>query len=186
MFHPQTLFPKSIEGFPTDVIERKFKLHVLAVDALEVTPAADVKEYPVLKGGISVGPCRIVDRMTWGGTLGALVTDNATGKPMILSNYHVLCIDKAWSTGDAVVQPSRVDGGICPQSEVAMLQRGVVGDQVDCAVAELSTRQTDWEIIDIGKISGTGKATIGQAVRKRGNRNTAGLPTVSLTQKNLT
>ena len=82
--------PSAVGGFPTDVIERKFELHVLAVEALEMVSAADTKEYPVLTGGISIGPCRLVDRMVWGGTLGAVVTDNATGKPMILSNLSCL------------------------------------------------------------------------------------------------
>ncbi len=165
---PADSIPQAIEGFPTDVIERRFVLHPLAVDALDLVLEADMKEYPVLKGGMSIGPCRLVDRMTWGGTLGALVTDNATGKPMILSNFHVLCIDKSWSVGDAIVQPSRIDGGKCPGSEVAILKRGIFGDQVDCAVAELSARQADWEILDIGKIAGTNKATLGESVRKRG------------------
>jgi hypothetical protein len=160
--------PQSIEGFPTDVIERKFELHALAMDALKLAPTADMKEYPVLKGGISIGPCRLVERMAYGGTLGVLVADKATGKSMILSNYHVLCVDKAWSDGDPIVQPSRIDGGNCPASQVAILKRGIVGEQVDCAVAELSARQTDAEIIDVGRVANTNKAVIGETVRKRG------------------
>jgi len=140
---PSEAIPSSIGGFSTDVIERKFELHVLMMHALDLVPAADIKQYTTLTGGISIGPCRLVDKMAWGGTLGAVVADKTTGKPMILSNYHVLCIDKSWSDGDPMVQPSRIDGGSCPQSQVAVLKRGVVGDQVDCAVAEISTvRQT--------------------------------------------
>jgi hypothetical protein len=135
---PADAIPQAIEGFPTDVIERRFVLHPLAVKALDLVLEADTKAYPVLTGGISVGPCRLVDRMTWGGTIGAIVTDNATGKPMILSNFHVLCIDKTWSVGDAIAQPSRIDGGACPQSQVAVLKRGIFGEQVDCAVETIT------------------------------------------------
>ncbi len=165
---PAERIPEAIDGFPTDVIERKFELHALAMDGLELAPDADTKEYPVLTGGISIGPCRLVERFAYGGTLGAIVTDKSTGKPMVLSNYHVLCVDKAWSDGDAIVQPSRIDGGVCPGSQVAILKRGMVGGQVDCAVAEISTRETDWQIADIGAVSGTNKASLGQTVRKRG------------------
>ena len=62
--------PQAIDGFPTDVIERKFVLHALAVDARELVLEADMKEYPVLAGGISIGPCRLVDGKTWGGNPG--------------------------------------------------------------------------------------------------------------------
>jgi hypothetical protein len=92
---PAERIPEAIDGFPTDVIERKFELHALAMDGLELAPDADTKEYPVLTGGISIGPCRLVERFAYGGTLGAIVTDKSTGKPMVLSNYHVLCVDKA-------------------------------------------------------------------------------------------
>src|SRR3954447_13380648 len=43
--------PKELGGFPTDVIERKFELHVLAVEAVALATSADTKEYPVLSGG---------------------------------------------------------------------------------------------------------------------------------------
>jgi hypothetical protein len=166
---PPERIPETIEGFPTDVIERRFELHPLAVDAGALLQAAtDPKEYSALTGGISIGPCRLVHGRAWGGTLGALVTDNATGRPMILSNFHVMAVDHSWSAGDAIVQPSRIDAGACPRSEVAVLQRAVVGGQVDCAVAEISARQTGCEIVDIGDVSGTSAAVIGQLVQKRG------------------
>jgi hypothetical protein len=162
------LVPQAIKGFPTDVIERKFELHPLALDVRDLVLTADNKEYPVLTGGISIGPCRPVDNRVWGGTLGAMVVDNATGKPMALSNFHVLCVDKSWSDGDPIAQPARTDGGTCPIDEVAVLKRAVLGGQVDCAAAELSSRQTDWEVIEIGKVNGSNKAVVGETVRKRG------------------
>jgi hypothetical protein len=162
------LVPQAIKGFPTDVIERKFELHPLTLDVRDLVLAADNKEYPVVTGGISIGPCRPVANRVWGGTLGAMVVDNVTGKPMILSNFHVLCVDKSWSDGDPIAQPARTDGGTCPIAEVAVLKRSVLGGQVDCAVAELSSRQTDWEIVEIGKINGNNKAIVGDTVRKRG------------------
>jgi Peptidase S7, Flavivirus NS3 serine protease len=162
------LVPQAIKGFPTDVIERKFELHPLTLDVRELILAADNKEYPVVTGGISIGPCRPVANRVWGGTLGAVVKDNVTGKPMILSNFHVLCVDKSWSDGDPIAQPARTDGGTCPIAEVGVLKRAVLGGQVDCAAAELSSRQTDWEVVEIGKINGRNTATVGETVRKRG------------------
>jgi hypothetical protein len=162
------LVPQAIKGFPTDVIERKFELHPLTLDVRDLILAADDKEYPIVTGGISIGPCRPVANRVWGGTLGAVVKDNVTGKPMLLSNFHVLSVDKSWSDGDPIAQPARTDGGACPIAEVGVLKRAVLGGQVDCAVAELSSRQTDWEIVEIGKINGRNTATVGETVRKRG------------------
>ena len=57
------------------------------------------------------------------GTLGAIVNDNVTGNKMLLSNFHVMCVDTGWSVGDTMTQPSRVDGGSCPTGVVAGIGR---------------------------------------------------------------
>ncbi|MGH8948601.1 MAG: hypothetical protein ACRDXF_07050 [Acidimicrobiia bacterium] len=166
---PEDRIPEAIEGFPTDVIQRRFEPQVLTRDGADLVTQVDAKEYEQLKGGISIGPWRLVRGAALGGTLGLPVVDKTTGKPMLLSNYHVMCVDKSWSIGDVMIQPARVDQGTNPNSVVAYLQRGVLGDKVDCAVAEVTMRSIECDIVDIGKVSGkTNVPSLGQTVRKRG------------------
>jgi hypothetical protein len=148
--------PETIDGIPTDVIERTFELH------------ADTGRYTPVRGGISIGPCRAIGGFVFTGTLGAIVRDNATGNPMLLSNFHVMCVDNGWSVGDTMAQPSRVDTGSCPADVVGTLQRAVLSTSVDGAVSSLSGRTHSCEIVDIGAVAGTAAASIGMAVRKRG------------------
>jgi hypothetical protein len=148
--------PETIDGIPTDVIERTFELH------------ADTGRYTPVRGGISIGPCRAIGGFVYTGTLGAIVRDNTTGNPMLLSNFHVMCVDNGWSVGDQMAQPSRVDTGSCPGDVVGTLQRAVLSASVDGAVSSLVGRTHSCEIVDIGIVAGTAAASIGMAVRKRG------------------
>ena len=173
--------PSDIQGVKTDVIERTYFLHAGAAAApvappvpgnrkkvADITLQADAGNYDPVKGGISIGPCRAVGGYVYVGTLGAIVKDNATGNPLLLSNFHVMCIDNGWHAGDTMAQPGRVDGGSCPANVVGTLQRAQLTSLVDCAVSSLSGRGYSCEIADIGKVAGTAAATLGQAVRKRG------------------
>lgn len=161
--------PESIDGYPTDVIERKFELHVVSTRFDSITLEADTGRYAPLKGGVSLGPTRVVGGFVFVGTLGAIVKDNASGKPMMLSNFHVLCVDNGFHTGDLQAQPGLVDGGHAPADVVGSLQRQSLGGSVDCAVADIAPgRGTTCEIMDIGAVTGTATATLGQQVRKRG------------------
>jgi hypothetical protein len=149
--------PKEIEGHPTDVVERTYVLHQFAarMPVEEIELMADSGRYDPLKGGISIGPCRAIGGYVYVGTLGTIVRDNASGAPMLLSNFHVMCVDNGWSVGDQMAQAGRVDGGSCPADVVGALQRAHLGGTVDCAVASHS-------------VNGTATATMGMAVRKRG------------------
>src|SRR6266446_3179742 len=75
--------PESIDGVKTDVIERKYELHQLRnrkkVEDAELL--VDAGRYRPLKGGMGIGPCRVVGGFVFVGTLGAIVKDNATGNP---------------------------------------------------------------------------------------------------------
>ncbi len=62
-------------------------------------------------GGISIGPDRSVGGYIFAGTLGCIVTDNITSAKMMLSNFHVMCIDSSWNIGDKKNQPSLIDSG---------------------------------------------------------------------------
>lgn len=160
--------PSEIQGVQTDVIERKIVLHPRRVSVAELETKVDAGTYDPLQGGISIGTCRVVGSCVFVGTLGAVVTDNATGDPMMLSNFHVMCVDNNWSVGDTIAQPSRVDGGSCPTGVVGQLQRASLGGQVDCAVARITNRDHICEIVEIGAVAGTADATIDMPVRKRG------------------
>ena len=180
------MIPKTIKGVKTDVIQRKFVLHPLRLRLADLDVKADTGTYDPLKGGISIGPCRVIDGYIYVGTLGAIVKDNESGDPMLLSNFHVMCVDDAWGTGDTMAQPSRVDGGNCPTDGVGELQRASLGGQVDCAVASHTVRGYACEIVEIGEVTGTATAALDMAVRKRGR--TTGLTygtvdTVDLTVK---
>jgi hypothetical protein len=175
--------PAEIRGVKTDVVERRFELKHLLVRVEDLRLRADTGTYDPLRGGISIGPCRSVfisgpdvachgvpaaGNYVFVGTLGTFVRDNATGSEMMLSNFHVMALDNAWSAGDAMAQPSLVDGGNCPADVVGQLQRASLGGQVDGAIASHSARGFACEIVDIGAVAGEATATVGMAVRKRG------------------
>ncbi|MCA9929009.1 MAG: hypothetical protein KC419_11045 [Anaerolineales bacterium] len=161
--------PGTINDAPTDVIERTFHLHPARMAMAEMKPMVDTGRYSPLRGGISIGPCRVVGGYIYTGTLGCMVTDNATGDPMMLTNFHVAAVDENWSAGDTMAQPSRVDGGSCPVDVVGDLRRAQVNTDVDAAVIRYdSDRGHACEIEDIGDINGTATAVVNMAVRKRG------------------
>ena len=163
--------PDTIDGIKTDVIERTYFLQDAMKNKMKVDDIslqADTGNYSPVKGGISIGPCRVVGGFVFVGTLGAIVKDNATGNPLLLSNFHVMCIDNGWHVGDTMAQPGRVDGGSCPANVVGTLQRAALTGLVDCAVSSLSGRGFSCEIVALGKVAGTAVATLGMPVRKRG------------------
>jgi hypothetical protein len=160
--------PREFQGVRSDVIQRTFVLHTMKVKVEDLQPGAETEASNPLVGGISIGPCRAIGGFVYTGTLGAVVRDNATGAPMLLSNFHVMCVGNDWSVGDSIAQPSRVDTGSCPSDVVGTLQRAILGGQVDCAVADITARGHACEIVDIGAIAGTGTAVLEMAVRKRG------------------
>lgn len=88
-------------------------------------------------GGVSVGHFRIT-----AGTIGCLAVGRSaprSSRLMILSNNHVLANSNGAVFGDCIVQPGPVDGGKCPQDQVAILERfvpisfGGGSNYVDCA-----------------------------------------------------
>ncbi len=177
------LIPKTIKGAKVDVIERVYHPQMLLMKVADMELHKDTGSYDPLRGGMSIGPCRsvylnAVDAACHGasgagwyrfvGTLGAIVRDVATNDPMLLSNFHVMCVDDGWNVGDQMAQPSLVDGGACPGDIVSELQRASLAGQVDGAVARHTARGFQCSILDIGNVHGTATATTGMAVRKRG------------------
>src|SRR5437867_12271381 len=93
--------PKAFGVIRTDIVETG-RFH-----ALETAQAVDVgrtKRIRPAPGGVSIGHVQIT-----AGTLGILARRN--GRPVILSNNHVLANENAGRIGDPILQPGPVDGG---------------------------------------------------------------------------
>ena len=160
--------PASIDGAVTDVLERKYELQVVS-RPLDFSAQADTTHYATLQGGISIGPSRAIGGFVFAGTLGAIVTDNVSGKKAAVTNFHVACVDSGWHVGDRQVQPSRVDTGTVPGDEFGAILRAVLSSHVDGAVLSIDAgKTTAGTIVDIGTVNGTKPATLGMVVRKRG------------------
>jgi len=93
--------PKAFGAVRTDIVETgRFR-------ALETAQAVDVGRTRRIRpapGGVSIGHIQIT-----AGTLGVLARRN--GRPVILSNNHVLANQNAGRVGDPILQPGPADGG---------------------------------------------------------------------------
>ncbi|MEV5375068.1 hypothetical protein AB0L26_03705 [Streptomyces nondiastaticus] len=160
--------PERLEGFVTDVVERVYELQV-ASRPVDMTALADTRHVSTLKGGVSMGPSRVIDGSVFAGTLGAIVVDNATQAKAALTNFHVAAVDSTFEIGDRMVQPSLIDTGEAPQGEFGALLRATLSTAVDGALISIDPgRATSCEVDGIGPVRGTKKAALGMSVRKRG------------------
>lgn len=167
-----SMVPAELDGVVTDVRE---------VGEIKLLGRTD-KQRPACPG-ISIGHYKIT-----AGTFGAMVYDNQTGDPLILSNNHVLANvtngrDGRSAIGDAIYQPGSYDGGTSADT-IAHLHRFVPvyygsnskANLVDCAVAKpISNDLIIDEIMEIGKVAGIAQAEVGMDVKKSGR--TSGLTT---------
>lgn len=119
--------PKTLAEAKTDVIEVG-ELRLLPALGQDKAPALEeenrTKRLRPAQPGISVGHYQIT-----AGTFGALVYDQESHTPMILSNNHVLANitdgrDGRAKEGDPVYQPGRYDGGAANDT-IAHLERFV-------------------------------------------------------------
>src|SRR5881396_1716101 len=93
--------PKEMSGVLTDVVETG------RFSAMPLTQTLDegrTHRMRPAEGGVSIGHYRIT-----AGTLGVLARRG--GRPVILSNNHVLANGNAGAIGDPILQPGPVDGG---------------------------------------------------------------------------
>ena len=119
-----------------------------------------------MQGGISVSHAYVYGY----GTLGGLVKDRETGKPMILSNWHVLAGKWYAQPGWPIYQPGRGDGGSSADA-VATLSRHAMSSNLDAAVAELTgSRSLINRQFDLGAVQGVGSMHLGMEVIKSGRR----------------
>jgi hypothetical protein len=106
----EELLPQRLEingvSVATDVIEATFKALEEPGRITHVRPAP---------GGVSIGHVSIT-----AGTLGCVVKRD--GKPVILSNNHVLAASGAAEIGSAIVQPGTYDGGTEASDKIGVLE----------------------------------------------------------------
>lgn len=115
------VLPRVFDDVPIDVVEIGYPRAY--VDPLP----PPTNRYEELRGGLSIGHYKVT-----AGTLGAIVTDNSTGKPVILSNNHVLANTNDAEAGDHIIHPGTYDGGT-GADRVATLLRwkhiSMIGDE---------------------------------------------------------
>lgn len=149
------LFPRHIEGIPVDVIESQHRVHR--------GPGRSTQRHSILTGGMSVG--RMNDSA---GTIGAIVVDNQSGRPALLSNWHVL-VGPHGRAGDLILQPGEIDGGDADDA-IASLSRWVLNDSGDAAIALLNGKRA-WLPIQYGSkntVKTARMAKLGETVIKQG------------------
>jgi hypothetical protein len=165
-----------IHGFATDVVEGTYRTK-LWWGSVGAHPGADPRlgRADPMRGGISISD----SRHDVAGTLGARVTDRATGDAMILSNWHVLVGDWAAPINQSILQPGRLDGGTRADA-VAALTRDAMSRDLDAAVATLNgNRPLVNDQLDLGRIRGLARAVLGIRVAKSGRSSgiTSGMVT---------
>jgi len=173
------LIPKNVNDMVTDVIEAG-ELQTFKVEILEPLQSRTEKVRPA-PPGVSIGHYLVT-----AGTFGAVVYDNSTSQPMILSNNHVLANttngnDQRASINDRIYQPGPIDfvhvdlGYAARQYIIACLKRFVnLADYpeinvVDCAIGEpLENSMIVPDIIEIGLVQGVTTPALNMAVKKSG------------------
>ncbi|MFA5376724.1 MAG: hypothetical protein WC455_13330 [Dehalococcoidia bacterium] len=125
--------PATIRGQKTDVQEvggeirlfRRFPVPPRGQAARVGTRDITARERPAHPG------CSIGHKDITAGTFGAVVYDNDTGLPLILSNNHVLANVNMGDIGDAILQPGKYDGGCEPGDVIARLLKFIKIETVD-------------------------------------------------------
>jgi endonuclease G, mitochondrial len=161
--------PKSINAngiqFDTDVVEREFTHHPVAVQAGDKDERK--RRVDPMVPGISVGNVHIT-----AGTLGCLVKEKAGGKTRMLSNWHVLN-GEGGQLGDQIVQPGAFDDNRTADNVCGKLVRSFLGLAGDCAIASIDGRAAGDDILGLStQVARLGDAQLDDRVVKSG-RTTA-------------
>lgn len=116
-----------------------------------------------LVGGVSIGAESFPS-----GTLGGIVRDRATGRLMLLSNWHVLVVRWGMRRGQRIYQPGRYDGGT-DSDEIGTLERDAMESSLDAAVALLNSGRRV-SALQAGRrpISGVRRPSVGMILEKTG------------------
>jgi hypothetical protein len=165
--YPERIVSEQKIRFPIDIIEADYPQQFFFNTEWE--RSLRTRFYNPLRGGISISS-------EWHysyGTLGGIVKDRATGKLMILSNWHVLAGSADARPGIKILQPSFADGGSSYYS-IAYYTRNSMHVGIDAAVAELNgNRSVVNDQFEIGPVTGFNEPVLGMVVQKSGR--TSGL-----------
>jgi hypothetical protein len=98
------------------------------------------------------------------------VFDAKTGKPLLLSNWHVICGRIDCQAGEAIIQPGTGGGDQGKAGDiVARLSRAVLTNVVDAAVAEITGQRALFEqILGLSRATGAAAAVLGEFATKSG------------------
>ncbi|WP_028660809.1 DNA/RNA non-specific endonuclease [Nocardioides insulae] len=157
---PETIEVAGID-VPTDVLERTYRPGYRLVAEAE----ADERKVRVdpVRPGVSVGHPTIT-----AGTVGVIVYDVESGRPCVLSNWHVLHGNQGLP-GDVVVQPGPHDDNRITANRLGPLLRSHLGAAGDGAVAEVEGRGVDPSILGIDVAPAElGEPELGDKVVKSG------------------
>jgi hypothetical protein len=159
--HPDLVVDTSRVPYLTDVIEAAYRLQTFTLTDRLGTRLAPHR--PVV-GGVSIGNA-------WSGrygTLGGVVVETATHKPMALSNWHVLVGSPLARAGLPVYQPAYVDASY-RRFPIGKLGRHALLAGYDAALAPLLPG-VGWrnEQLGMGPVAGAEEPVLGSRVRKSG------------------
>jgi endonuclease G len=139
---PADLLPSTINGFPVDVLERNYQPKRSSPDVKKNDRRVDT-----VMPGVSVS-----HELCPTGTLGLIVKDNVSGKPALLTNWHILADSRHARTGDPVLQPSMTDGGNRSTDTIATLTRAFLDHDGDAGIAVLNNlRPLEAQIRGLGR-----------------------------------
>ncbi|MGL5245611.1 MAG: trypsin-like serine protease [Sarcina sp.] len=168
------LLPKDFLGVKIDVVESG-KIHSLSPsDTINNSNNFVNNKFRTRLRPIEAGCDISLYKDKNSATLGAIVFDNKTNNPYILSNHHVLVNEDDPKKILSVVQPSVHYGGSSNFNIIAMGTRYVpiktsAPNLVDCAASKILAHVEYIKgIYKIGEISGTTDAEVKQIVRKVG------------------
>jgi len=175
-----TLLPEVIQAddgtvVKVDVVQRSYKPGYRVVSELEheaLEDEADPHEQRRTRLDPVVPGISVANRRETAGTVGAIVYDQETGEPYVLSNWHVLHGPEG-RIQDPVVQPGPFDNADLDGNHLGRLIRSHLGLAGDCAIASIEGREFREEILELDRApKRVAKVNLGDRVVKSG-RTTA-------------
>ncbi len=168
---PESLDFEDGERAYIDVIERSFQTNYEVVSdseaehkGTELSPRKwrRTRVDPVAPGA------SVSHRDGTAGTIGAIVYDNQTGTPFLLSNWHVFHEGNDLDSSE-IVQPGPIDNSDIKSNRIGCRVRSHLGLAGDCAIATIENRQFTEEILELSIIpKRAAKVGLGDTVVKSG------------------
>lgn len=146
---PESLSSPDGATVPIDVVERSFRASYVVQELEPAQPEEAATQRRTLQDPMSPG-ISISHILGSAGTLGAIVYDEASGEPLVLSNWHVLHTPDG-AVGDQIVQPGPYDDPRVEGHGCGTLLRSHLGMAGDCALARIENRAFQPAILELGR-----------------------------------